>query len=159
MKIDSKNIGLAAVAVLALAAFLWWSGRNSPPEQAAPADSAAQQSQTPAPTPAVKTPVPAKATTPAVTADGIYLVYYNPSGFSPRTLEIPLGKSVRFVNNSGKAMRISSSDNTDSPVFAALNQSKTVGQGGVYEYTFIYKGSYSYNNINNPADQGVVIVK
>jgi plastocyanin len=159
MKMDSKNISLAAAAVVIVAGYFWWSSQSmQPADVTTPVVSDTEETSAKAAAPVAKPAAP-KPANPSMTADGTYVVYYGSSGFSPRLLEIPLGKSVRFVNNSGKAMRISSSDNTNSPIYAALNQSKTVGQGGIYEYTFIYKGSYSYNNINNPIDQGIVVVK
>jgi plastocyanin len=125
-------------------------------------------------------PVTTPVTTPAVTAsnggakavtpeeaspvnqqvvmkDGMYIVSYGNNGFSPASLEIDRGESVRFVNDSTKAMRVGGT--TDIPALQAFNQPKTVGQGGTYEYTFNDPGIYEYANYNNTADKGAVIVK
>lgn len=158
MKIDSKSVVAIGVILAALVGYLWWSqgdsglsdDRQSATEQPAVSESTV---------PAQKTAPKAATTDVSITTEGIYVVTYKPTGFTPNTLEISTGKSVRFLNNSGKAMRIVSMDTSGSPVYSALSQSKTVGQGGVYEYSFIYEGTYVYQNINNPADQGTIVVK
>lgn len=158
MKIDSRSAIAVGVILAALVGYLWWSQGTPEPAndgEAATEQPVAAEGTAPAPKTAPKT----TAVTPSLTTEGIYVVSYKPSGFTPQTLEIATGKSVRFLNNSGKTMRIASMDTTGSPVYSALNQSKTVGQGGVYEYTFIYQGTYAYQNINYPGDQGTIVVK
>lgn len=158
MEINSKNITIVAIIVLIILGFIWW--QKSTP--ALPADnglSTKSESGVKLATPPPGMPKTAPATTLSrTTKEGIYLINYLKSGFVPSALEIPIGKSVRFVNNSGKAMRISSADTTNNPIYNAFNQSKTVGQGGIYEYTFTDKGVFSYRNINNPGDQGAITV-
>lgn len=117
---------------------------------------------TPSPTPTSKKPAQTQTTSSAtptpVIQNGVYVVTYTRSGFSPNILEISTGKSVRFVNNSDKAMRIFSNDISNS-VYTTLNSSKTVGKGGYYDFTFLHKGNWGYHNQNNSADTGLVIVK
>ena len=55
-------------------------------------------------------------------------------------------------------MRVGSTE-TGNIVSSAFNQIRTVGAGGTYEYTFVEKGTFSYNNKNNITDQGIVIVQ
>ena len=111
--------------------------------------------------PSTKQPAPAVSSgsgapsTPVI-KDGVYIVSYTNSGFQPKMLEISRGKTVRFVNNSTKAMRVNT---TDTLVSQTLSQPKTVGKGGTYEYTFNDSGTYKYANQNNTADTGAVIVK
>lgn len=95
---------------------------------------------------------------PAMTKEGYYLISYTDKGFVPKTLEIKAGKSVRFVNNASKAMRIFADDKTSS-LYSEMNQSKTVGRGGIYDFTFVSAGTWAYHNENNPVDKGVVIVE
>ncbi|TSC54902.1 MAG: hypothetical protein LiPW30_368 [Parcubacteria group bacterium LiPW_30] len=95
---------------------------------------------------------------PTMTKEGYYLVSYTDKGFVPKTLEISAGKSVRFVNNASKAMRIFADDKTSS-LYNEMNQSKTVGRGGIYDFTFVSAGTWAYHNENNTADKGVVVVK
>lgn len=95
---------------------------------------------------------------PTMTKEGYYLISYTDKGFIPKTLEISAGKSVRFVNNASKAMRIFADDKTSS-LYNEMNQSKTVGRGGIYDFTFVTAGTWAYHNENNPVDKGVVVVK
>jgi plastocyanin len=95
---------------------------------------------------------------PTMTKEGYYLVSYTDKGFVPASLQIAAGKSVRFVNNASRAMRIFADDKT-STLYSEMNQSKTVGRGGIYDFTFGTAGTWAYHNENNLADKGVVIVK
>ena len=96
---------------------------------------------------------------PVILKDGSYLVSYTNRGFSPSTLTIKAGKSVHFVNNSSKAMSLTTTDTTNSQVFAEFNQGKTVGQGGFYDFTFLSVGTWGYMNRNNAIDKGTIIVQ
>ena len=89
-----------------------------------------------------------------MTKDGSYLVSYTSRGFSPATLTIKAGKSVHFVNNSNKAMSLTTTS-VDNQIQSEFNQSKTVGQGGTFDFTFMSAGTWGYMNRNNPSDQGL----
>lgn len=96
-------------------------------------------------------------TTPTMTKDGSYIVTYTTNGFTPVRLQINAGKSVHFVNNSNKAMSITSVDQND-PVHGELSQSGVVGRGGSYDFTFLTAGFWVYANRNDSADQGIIVV-
>lgn len=99
-----------------------------------------------------------KMTSVTILKDGSYLVSYTDRGFVPSSLEIKTGKSVHFVNNSNKAMSLTTTD-PDNQVYGEFNQSKTVGKGGIYDFTFLQPGLWNYVNRNNQGDKGVVVVK
>jgi len=160
---NQKNLSIIGVVALLIIAYFWWGGSTSSAPATNDTDATTNVSEV---TNNTQTSAPKGSTSggttssyPSMTKDGIYIIYYKPSGFSPNVLNIVAGKSVRFINNSGKAMRIGSADNTNNPIYAAFNQPKTVGQGGIYEYTFNDRGSFSYKNLNASADQGVIVVK
>lgn len=160
MELNSKNLSIIGVIVVLIMAYYWWGkGSDMPTDSSISNSSGDVVKETSTSKPSGTTQTKSTVTNSAIAKDGAYVINYKPAGFSPSMIEVPPGKSVRFVNNSGKAMRIGSTDSTNNPIYNAFNQSKTVGQGGVYEYTFTDKGNYSYRNINNPGDQGVVIVK
>lgn len=106
----------------------------------------------------VKTTSVTVATTPSVAKDGSYLVSYTASGFVPPVIEIQAGKSVHFVNESNKAMSVTSQE-PNSQVFGELNQGKSVSRGGFYDFTFLQPGAWKYMNRNNSLDTGVIVVK
>lgn len=134
---------------------------NNGVEQAVttPASTVAKKTTTTATAPKTTTATaPKTSVTPTLTKDGSYLVSYTASGFSPRTITIKSGKSVHFVNNSNKAMSLTSTD-VDNQTHLEFNQGKTVGQGGVYDFTFMSAGTWGYMNRNNQADRGTIIVQ
>ncbi|OGZ04209.1 MAG: hypothetical protein A2648_01345 [Candidatus Lloydbacteria bacterium RIFCSPHIGHO2_01_FULL_41_20] len=161
METNSNNLwAIGGIVVFLILGLMWWQGNPvlAPTDANITEDGSISTSTTNTPKTAVSGSVTTKL--PSVTKEGIYLIYYTSKGFVPMSLDLPVGKSVRFVNNSGgKAMRIGSTDTTNSPVYNALNQSKTVGAGGTYEYTFVYKGVFTYSNINNLTDQGSITVR
>lgn len=89
--------------------------------------------------------------------DGVYVIQYTNNGFVPRSIQIPQGKSIRFINMSTHGMRIFSDNMTD-PKLAELNQSKTVGNGGTYTFSFVYSGVWAFHNEVQPSDSGNVVV-
>lgn len=97
-------------------------------------------------------------TAPAMTKSGAYLISYTDSGFVPATLEIQNGKSVHFVNNSNKAMSLTTIDQ-NSQVFREFNQEGSVGRGGSYDFTFLTEGTWWYVNRNSQKELGTIIVK
>ncbi|MEK7535786.1 MAG: hypothetical protein AAB590_02095 [Patescibacteria group bacterium] len=94
---------------------------------------------------------------PLMTANGAYIIYYYSTGFSPSKLTIKAGKSVRFINSSSNAMLITPVDKVNRP-YSSLQQSKSVGKGGTFDYTFSTTGSYAYYNDNKDAHTGVINV-
>ena len=121
------------------------------------ATTATQPTSAPKTTTGAKTTTAPKVTAPTMTKDGLYVIYYTNTGFSPATLRIVKGKGVRFINNSDKAMRIFADQKYDN-LYSALNQSKTVGRGVTYDFVFNEAGNWAYHNENNQNDRGTVIV-
>lgn len=163
MNQDFKKYSAFLVAVIAVVAGVYFFNNK---ESKAPtlsdlsvntqnvATSSAQEK--PVTLPAKRAPAPSSPV--IVTKDGFYVVSYENLGFNPKNLEISRGRSVRFVNNSHKAMRIGSTDTT-APASQLLSQPKSVGKGGTYDYTFNEAGTYKYANQNNTADAGTIVVK
>ena len=108
--------------------------------------------------PPKKTETTTKPALPLITKDGIYLIYYTNSGFYPLTIIIPSGTTVRFINNSDKAMKVFAKDYLFDNKYAQLNQSNTASKGETYSYVFLEKGDWNYYNNFNSEDTGTVIV-
>lgn len=158
---NKRFLGLFATIIVIAAAIYFFGSKRSEAPTVAEGNTATTTSETAAPPPkSAKSSSSGSqsAVYPTMAKDGSYLVTYDNSGFHPKSLSIVRGKSVRFVNNSTKAMRIGSTDTTN-PVPQALSQPKTVGKGGVYDYTFNDAGVYNYANMNNTTDKGTVEVK
>lgn len=86
----------------------------------------------------------------------IYFVSYENNGFQPKDFEIPVGNSARFVNNSNKAMRIWSKN--QSAPYNVLNQPSSLGKGQFYTFNFTTRGIWEFYNLNNPNDKGSITV-
>lgn len=91
------------------------------------------------------------------TSSGAYIIKYTSTGFAPTPLTITTGSSVHFTNNAAAAMRVSPADKVNS-LYSGLSQSKSVGTGGTFDYTFVTPGVYGYYNDNNLSHTGIIIV-
>ncbi len=89
--------------------------------------------------------------------DGVYVVQYTNSGFVPKQLQIPKGKSVRFINMSTHGLRVFA-DATSDPKFTELNESKTIGKGGTYTFSFVIEGLWTYHNEDLATDKANIVV-
>lgn len=164
----NKIIVIIAVALALYGAF--WFGKRSAiapegpigapngfVEPATTTPATTTQKVAPRPT-ASKTTTGTSAGTPVMTKSGAYLISYTDRGFVPAKLEIKAGKSVHFVNNSNKAMSLTTTD-PDSQVHREFNQENSVGRGASFDFTFLTAGVWGYTNRNNKGDTGTIIVK
>ncbi len=161
-KNNYRNLIIGAI-VLVVAGYFFFQSRNvvAPVQDESVSGVSTSTSETSTKTQSTKTTTnvtKSGTSLPTMTKEGYYLISYTDKGFIPKTLEISAGKSVRFVNNASKAMRIFADDKTSS-LYNEMNQSKTVGRGGIYDFTFVSAGTWAYHNENNPLDKGVVVVK
>lgn len=102
-------------------------------------------------------------------------VTYTDAGFSPKSVNIAVGDTVRFVNNSGTAMWVgvdehpthTSYDGTTTRDHCAdgVNTNGSFDQcarseaGASWSYTFTKAGSFDYHNHTRAADGGTIIVQ
>lgn len=92
------------------------------------------------------------------TSNGAVVVRYYNSGFAPKEITITRGLAVHFVNNSNNALRIAAVDQTNQP-YASFNQSKSIGAGQAFDFTFNESGAYTYYNADHRQESGIVYVK
>ena len=81
------------------------------------------------------------------------------SGFSPSTLTIRQGDTVKFVNDSSKDYWPASNPHpihTGYPGFDALT---VVRPGGSWSFTFDRVGRFGYHSHLSPQTKGVIVVK
>ncbi len=137
----------------AIAFFIW--GFSSPDEEGV--QTATETSTTTTPSTTVKKPAVKKATTGIAKPESYdALVIYTSNGFSPSTLEIAAGQTIRFLNISQESMRVVS---LSSPNVDEYDQSKTSKAGEFYEFTVNKKGIWKYKNYTEPEKMGTIIVK
>ena len=85
----------------------------------------------------------------------IHAVTYTAEGFSPATITISAGETVRFVSAEGLPMRVASNPHPAHTDFSEFDQR---GAGNEYSFTFEKAGTYHYHNHQRPAEEGTVIV-
>jgi plastocyanin len=81
------------------------------------------------------------------------------SGFSPSSITINQGDSVKFVNDSSGKMWVASAPHpthTDYPEFIAKT---AANHGDEYTFTFTKPGSWKYHNHLNASQFGTVVVE
>lgn len=85
-------------------------------------------------------------------------VTYTDSGFSPNTITVKKGTTVKFVNQGSGGMRVASAVHPTHQLLPGFDQLKSVVKGGTYEYTFEKVGTWKYHNHVNVSDTGSVVV-
>ncbi len=169
---ERKNSGFIWAVVLLVIAFLLfslWRSREvntdtSTKDTATTATSSSNKSDVSTPVAKPTTATPAKPTTksasslPSRTANGEYIINYTSSGFSPAQITLARGSAVHFVNKASGAMRIAPVDKQNQ-IYLAFSQSKSVGTGGTFDYTFVSSGVYGYYNDNNVYHTGIIVIQ
>lgn len=88
-----------------------------------------------------------------------FIVRYNASGFSPKSIEIKRGEAIKFVNDTNQTMWVASNDHPTHTLYPGFDQGKSVGKSGTFIFTFTEAGSWKYHNHNKPGDVGTIVVK
>jgi plastocyanin len=89
----------------------------------------------------------------------IYTVFYTNGVFSPTNLQINVGDTVRFMNDSLFPIRVVSEphpDHNDLPGFDSISD---ISSQGVFTFTFIKRGIFDYHNEKRIEQKGTIIVK
>ncbi|MBM2818244.1 MAG: hypothetical protein HW401_834 [Parcubacteria group bacterium] len=87
------------------------------------------------------------------------VVNYTDSGFSPASLEIKVGESVQFVNQSNGGMWVASGPHPSHTNYPEFDAKKNIPSGGIYEFTFTKAGQWKYHNHAKASAFGTIIVK
>lgn len=88
-----------------------------------------------------------------------YTVFYTNGVFSPTNLQINVGDTVRFSNDSLFPIKVVSDphpDHTDLPGFDSISD---IPVQGVFTFTFIKRGIFDYHNEKKIEQKGTIIVK
>lgn len=97
-------------------------------------------------------------------------VTYTADGFSPSTLNVRTGDTVRFVNESGGTMWVASAvhpihavyDGTSLSQHCATGATKSFDQcsaGDEYSFTFDKAGTWKYHDHTHASETGTIIVR
>lgn len=108
--------------------------------------------------------VPDAITEPTVMMDktmgmNMATVHYTNAGFEPKSLEVPTGTMVEFVNDSDTEMWVASNPHPEHDTLSTFDEFESVPKGGTYAYTFDKKGTWPYHDHEHAAVEGVIVVK
>lgn len=86
----------------------------------------------------------------------VYTVYYTSGVFSPTNLQINIGDTVRFSNDSLVPVRIKADEGSEVLSFDSVSD---IPPGGIFSHTFTNRGIFDYRNGRKPEQKGTIIVK
>ncbi len=158
----NRNILIGIIVLLVGVAVGWFvlQGGQQPQEQGTPTPPSQQMLATPGVTEMVvveTSPGPAmeKGGVPAVATS---TVAYTDSGFTPNTITVKQGTTVRFTNQSSRGMWVASAVHPTHQLLPGFDQLASVAKGGTYDYTFAKVGTWKYHNHVNATDTATVVV-
>ncbi|PIQ91741.1 MAG: hypothetical protein COV70_02095 [Parcubacteria group bacterium CG11_big_fil_rev_8_21_14_0_20_39_22] len=107
------------------------------------------------------------------TEDDATEIIYDGNNFSPDSVTIGQGDTVRFVNKSNRPMWVGSDLHPTHTIYGgtslrehcpstgntAFDQCESVGEDGVYEFTFDKTGKWGYHNHVSASASGEIIVQ
>jgi plastocyanin len=104
--------------------------------------------------------VPAASSTPSATLPKTVTVTYDGTSFSPATVTINKGDTVKFTNNSTTTkMWVASAPHPTHTDYPGFDRKAALSQGQSYSFTFTKVGSWKYHNHVKPTSYGTVVVK
>lgn len=101
------------------------------------------------------------------------IVRYTSEGFTPQKIEVPVGTTVTFVNESSNKMWVATNVHPSHTVYpdsdinkcgteeasTIFDQCESTENGGSYSFTFNKVGEWDYHNHSRSKDGGTVVVK
>ena len=85
-------------------------------------------------------------------------ITYGADGFTPKSVTVKKGSTVRWTNQSQGGMWVASAMHPTHQLLPGFDQLKSVGAAGTYEYTFVKVGTWKYHNHVVASDSGTVVV-
>lgn len=89
----------------------------------------------------------------------IYTVFYTSGVFSPTNIQINLGDTMRFRNDSLSSIRVISDSHPEHNLLPGFDSISDIPSQGLFSYTFVTKGIFGYHNEKDPTQGGTIIVK
>lgn len=87
------------------------------------------------------------------------IVEYKDGGFSPTTLTIDKGQTVRFVNETGRSMWVASDFHPSHNIYPEFDAKRGIPAGSSYEFKFEKTGAWNYHDHLSANQTGTIIVK
>lgn len=87
------------------------------------------------------------------------IINYTDDGFNPSLVEIKVGETVQFVNQSSGGMWVASGPHPAHTAYPEFDAKKNITSGETYEFTFTKIGEWKYHNHTKAGMYGAIIVK
>lgn len=162
-------IALAAIVLIGLGAYAFTANRAAAPADLLPAGAASD----------VETStLPSTMPEQAVEEDGgpaFTVVTLTDAGFSPASVNVTRGETVRFINESSRGMWVGADEHPTHTEYdgtstrehcargantnGSFDQCASVGRGEYWDYTFTKSGTFGYHNHVGASSVGTVIVR
>ena len=81
------------------------------------------------------------------------------NGFTPRSLTVSSGTTVRWINHSSKIHRLASDSYPDPADLHGPFATSILKHNAIYEFTFARSGTFDYHDQSNLELKGIIIVK
>lgn len=104
----------------------------------------------------LKAVAPTAAANPGAVMD--YQIIYTNQGYSPSSLQVPLGARVSFVNNSDIPMWTASDPHPTHTDYPAFDAKADFLKGQSYTFVFTKTGTFGYHNHERSIDRGIIRV-
>ncbi|MBI2120743.1 MAG: cupredoxin domain-containing protein [Parcubacteria group bacterium] len=88
-----------------------------------------------------------------------YEITFSADGFSPAVLNIAVGDTAAFVNQSGQSFRPASNPHPMHADYPDFDSKTEIADGQTYEFIFTKAGEWGYHNHLSPKMIGVIVVK
>lgn len=87
------------------------------------------------------------------------VITYTDSGFTPASITIKNGETVKWINQSSAKMWVASNPHPTHTDYPGFDQLSSALSGGKYQFTFEKVGNWGYHNHTNPSDGGMINVQ
>ncbi|MBI2096719.1 MAG: cupredoxin domain-containing protein [Candidatus Sungbacteria bacterium] len=142
-------IGIIVLIIIVGGLALWISKNSSRPDALPETPS----EQVPAPN------QPASPTPPPQASDQSAVVTYADSGYAPSILQVKVGTTVTFKNQSSNEMWTASAVHPTHTVYPEFDAKRGYTTGDSYSFTFTRVGSWKYHDHFLPSHTGTIVVK
>jgi plastocyanin len=85
-------------------------------------------------------------------------IIYSDKGFAPDTVNVPVGSTVEFVNQSNMDMWVASMSHPSHTILPTFDQFRGYKKGAIYRYVFDKKGTWEYHDHISPSFGGKIVV-
>ena len=85
-------------------------------------------------------------------------VVYTNEGYTPNSLTIKKGQTVKFINLSDRMSWTASNDHPTHTIYPEFDEKRTSKKGETYTFTFQRVGTWGYHNHLNASHTGIITV-